>query len=221
MVSQSTERRVARNAVIFEKGDEGHSLLAVLAGQVRVGSISAEGKEVTHRVFGSGEIFGEIALLDGKPRSAHAVASEDTTLLVLERRTFLPLLMRNEGMLSRLLGVLCDRLRQTTLAVEEIALADLPARLARTICRQADEHGRRTPEGAVRLSLKLSDTDLANMVASRRETVNKQISAWRKAGLLTRDGRYLVILDGSRLRRLFESPPGSLPAAAVNFRSRS
>ena len=58
MVSQSTERRVARNAVIFEKGDEGHSLLAVLAGQVRVGSISAEGKEVTHRVFGSGEIFG-------------------------------------------------------------------------------------------------------------------------------------------------------------------
>jgi CRP-like cAMP-binding protein len=203
MVAQSQERRVARNTTIFERGDEGSSLMAVLAGRVRVGSTSPEGKEVTHRVIGPGGIFGEIALLDGKPRSAHAIAGEDTTLMVLERRTFLPMLMRDEGMLGRLLGVLCERLRQTTLAVEEIALADVGARLARAIVRLAEEYGRPVPQDGLRIGLKLSDRDLANLVASTRESVNKQISAWRRSGVVTRDGSYLVILDQKRLRALF------------------
>jgi CRP-like cAMP-binding protein len=202
MVAQSGERRVARGTVIFQKGDDGQSLMAVLAGQVRVGSTSPEGKAMTLRVIGPGEIFGEIALLDGKPRSADAVAIVDTTLMVLERRTFLPLLMANEDMLGRLLGVLCARLRETTLAMEEIAMADLAERLARRLGRLAQEYGRPAPGGGVRIGAKFSDRELANLVASTRESVNKQISAWRKAGILTRDGGYLVILNEGRLQRV-------------------
>jgi CRP/FNR family cyclic AMP-dependent transcriptional regulator len=204
VVAHSTDRRVPRNTVIFEKGDEGHSMMAVLAGRVRVGSTSSEGKELTHRVIGPGEIFGEIALLDGKPRTAHAVAIEDTTLMVVERRTFLPLLLHHEGMVERLLGVLCDRIRRTTTAIEDIALFDLPVRLARLICKLADESGQPMPGGGVRIAVKLSDRDLANLVASTRESVNKQISAWRKIGAVTRDGGFLVVRDRAGLSRLAE-----------------
>ncbi len=203
VVAHSTDRRVPRNTVIFNRGDEGHSMMAVLAGRVRVGSTSSEGKELTHRVIGPGEIFGEVALLDGKPRTAHAVAIEDTTLMVVERRTFLPLLLHHEGMVERLLGVLCDRIRRTTTAIEDIALFELPVRLARLICKLADESGKPVP-GGVRIEVKLSDTELARLVASTRESVNKQISAWRKIGAVEREGRHLVVRDRPALSRLVE-----------------
>ena len=84
--------------MIFQRGDNGSSLMAVLRGRVRISSVSGEGKEVTLNVISPGEIFGEIALLDGQPRSADATAIEDTLLLVVERRHFLPFLRQNEDL---------------------------------------------------------------------------------------------------------------------------
>ena len=210
IVAHASNRRVARGVRIFEKGDEGSSMMAVLAGRIRVGSLSPDGREITHNVIGPGGIFGEIALLDGRPRTAHAVAIEDTTLMIVERRHFLPLLMRHEGMVERLLVVLCDRLRRTTLAVEEIALFDMPARLARVICTMAQETGRALPgsgesgAGGVRIDVKLSQRDLATLVASTRESVNKQLKIWRNSGALSQEAGYLVVHDEAALRRLFE-----------------
>ena len=108
----SSERRVTRGASIFQKGDEGSSMMAVLAGRVRVSSVSVEGREITLNVIDPGEVFGEIALLDGKPRSADCTAIEETMLLVLERRHFLPFLQRHESLYLRLIAVLCDKLAQ-------------------------------------------------------------------------------------------------------------
>ena len=82
--------------MIFQRGDNGSSLMAVLRGRVRISSVSGEGKEVTLNVISPGEIFGEIALLDGQPRSADATAIEETLLLVVERRLFLPFLRQND-----------------------------------------------------------------------------------------------------------------------------
>ena len=93
--------------MIFQRGDNGSSMMAVLRGRVRISTVSGEGKEVTLNVINPGEIFGEIALLDGKPRSADATAIEDTLLLVVERRHFLPFLRQNEDLFLRLLAVLC------------------------------------------------------------------------------------------------------------------
>ena len=206
IIGLAVERRVSRGATIFSKNDDGSSLMAVLAGRVRIGSVSLDGKEVTLNVIGPGEIFGEIALLDGKPRSADAVALADTTLMVLERRLFLPFLFRSEAMLERLLGVLCDRLRRTSLALEEIALFDLPARLARVLAKLAHDYGRRLPAeqgGGVRIDFKLSQRDLATLVASTRETVNKQLRVWRDGGTIGLHEGHLVVLRPQALEALF------------------
>ena len=170
---------------------------------MRVSAVSADGREVTLNVIGPGEIFGEIALLDGKPRSADCTTLEDSVLMVVERRHFLPFLMRNEGLVDRLLGVLCDRLRRTSLALEEIALFDLQARLARLLMKLSQDYGRPLPGGGVRIDLKLSQRDLATLVASSRETVNKQLRGWREQGVVEQSAGYLVVKDSAALTRLF------------------
>ena len=112
----ASERRFRRGQTIFQRGDSGSSMMAVLRGRVRISSVSADGKEVTLNVISPGEIFGEFALLDGKPRSNDAAASEDTLLLVVERRYFIPFLAQNQDLTLRLLAVLCDKLRRTSMA---------------------------------------------------------------------------------------------------------
>jgi CRP-like cAMP-binding protein len=199
----ASERRVRRGQTIFQRGDNGSAVMAVLRGRVRISSVSAEGKEVTLNVINPGEIFGEIAFLDGEPRSADAAAIEDTLLLVVERRHFLPVLRQNEDLFLRLLAVLCSRLRRTSMALEEIALFDLPVRLARVLLKLAADYGRPVPEGT-RIDLKLSQRDLSNLVASSRESVNKQLRTWREANLLELEDGFIVLRRPADLRRLVE-----------------
>lgn len=197
----ATELRVAKGSSIFGKGDPGNSMMAVLAGRVRIGNVSPDGKEVMLNVIRQGEIFGEIALLDGKPRSADATALEDSVLLVIERRHFMPFLLRHDDLVERLLVVLCDRLRRTSLALEEIALFDLPARLARLLVKLAADYGRPVDDGT-RIDLKLSQRDLSTLVASTRESVNKQLRLWIRDGLLVQQDGYLVLRDAAALQVL-------------------
>jgi CRP-like cAMP-binding protein len=195
------EKRWPRGATIFQKGDEGTSMMAVLRGRVRVSAVSADGREVTLNVISPGEIFGEIALLDGKPRSADATAIEETTLLVVERKQFLPFLRQNDDLYLRLLAVLCDRLRRTSLALEGIALLDLPARLARLLLKLAEDYGRASAKGT-RIDMKLSQRDLSTLVAASRESVNKQLRIWRDEGVVMIDEGYLVLCRPADLQEL-------------------
>jgi CRP-like cAMP-binding protein len=199
----ASERSVGRGAVIFQKGDEGSSMMAVLRGRVRVSSVSADGKEVTLNVISPGEIFGEIALLDGKSRSADATAIENTQLLVLERRQFLPFLKQNDDLPLRLLSVLCERLRRTSVALEDLALFDLPARMARLLVKLGEDYGRPGPRG-LRIDLKLSQRDISTLVASSRESVNKQLKAWRDDGVLDVEAGYLVLRRPDSLKMMMQ-----------------
>jgi CRP-like cAMP-binding protein len=202
IIGFASERRVPRGTLIFARGDEGSSMMAVLVGRVRISAVSADGKEVTLNVIGMGEIFGEIALLDGQPRSADATAVEDTVLMVVERRQFLPFLVGSPQLVERMLVVLCDRLRKTSLVLEEIALFDLPERLARLLMKLSSDYGRPAPGGGIRIDLKLSQRDLATLVASTRETVNKQLRGWREKGVVDQVAGYLVVRDANALGRL-------------------
>jgi CRP-like cAMP-binding protein len=197
----SSEKAWPRGATIFQKGDEGSSMMAVLSGRVRISAVSSDGREVTLNVISPGEIFGEIALLDAKPRSADATAIEQTTLLVVERRQFLPFLRQNDDLYLRLLAVLCDRLRRTSLALEGIALFDLPARLARLLLKLAEDYGRPCA-GGTRVDMKLSQRDLSTLVASSRESVNKQLRIWRDEGVVSLDAGYLVLRRPAALQEL-------------------
>jgi CRP/FNR family cyclic AMP-dependent transcriptional regulator len=195
------ERSVQRGQIIFQKGDTDSSMMAVLRGSVRISSGSADGKEVIFNIIRVGEVFGEIALLDGRPRSADATAIEDSTLLVIERRHFLPFLLANQDLVLRMLAVLCQRLRQTSDALGEMVTLDLPGRLARLLVRLADDHGSVTPQGT-RIDFKLSQRDIGTRVASSRETVNKQLQVWRDAGWLSLDHGYITLREPARFRDL-------------------
>lgn len=197
----AVDRRVPRGQVIFQKGDEGSAMMAVLRGRVRISAVSAEGREVMLNVINPGEVFGEIALLDGNPRSADATAIEATDLLVVERRQFLPYLKSNEDLYPRLLAVLCARLRQTSSALEDLALFALPTRLARVLLNLARDYGRPMP-GGTRIEFKLSQRDLSTLVGASRETVNKQLGQWREAGVLGMDGGWLVVVKPDELAAL-------------------
>ena len=197
------ERRFARGTTIFSKGDPGTSMMAVLAGRLRAVNVSAEGKEVILNVIGPGEVVGEIALLDGKSRSSDVIAVEDTTAMVVERRDFLPFLFRHESLVERLLVVLCDRLRRTSGALEEIALFDLPARLARLLVKLAADYGKPYEGGGTRIGMKLSQRDLSNLVASTRESINKQLRIWREAGAIDLVDNHIVLLRPQDLQALY------------------
>ena len=199
----ASERRVRRGQTVFQRGDNASSMMVVLRGRIRISTVSAEGKEVTLNVISPGEITGEMALLDGEPRSADGSAVEDTLLLVIERRHFLPFVRQNEDLFLRLLAVLCTRIRRTSMTLEEIALFDLPARLARVLLKLGQDYGRPTPLGT-RVEMKLSQRDLSNLVASSRESVNKQLRAWRETGVVDLEDGLLVLRRPAELKRLID-----------------
>jgi CRP-like cAMP-binding protein len=195
------ERRVARGAVVVHRGDPNCALLVLVLGRLRAGAVSAEGREVTVGTMEPGAVFGEIALLDGRPRSLDVVATADSLLLSVERRDFLPFLRARPELMLRLMELLCDRLRRNSTAYEDLALAPLAARLARLLLALADAHGAPTPDG-VQIRLALSQRDMAAQVAATRERVNKQLRQWHEAGVLgDQDGR-LVLRQPAALRAL-------------------
>ncbi len=199
----ASERRVRRGQTVFQRGDNASSMMVVLRGRIRISTVSAEGKEVTLNVISPGEITGEMALLDGEPRSADGSAVEDTLLLVIERRHFLPFVRQNEDLFLRLLAVLCTRIRRTSMTLEEIALFDLPARLARVLLKLGQDYGRPTPRGT-RVEMKLSQRDLSNLVASSRESVNKQLRAWRETGVVDFEDGLLLLRRPADLKLLID-----------------
>ena len=195
------ERRVARDAVVVRRGEADCTLLILVHGRLRVGAVSAEGREVTIGLIEPGAVLGEIALLDGRPRSLDVVAMADSLLLSVERRDFLPFLRARPDLMLRLMALLCDRLRQASAAFQDVALAPLAARLARLLLTLAEAHGAPTPQG-VQIRLPLSQRDMAAQVAATRERVNKQLRQWHEAGVLgDQDGR-LVLRQPDALRAL-------------------
>lgn len=198
------ERRYGDDEVIFRRGDAGTSMMAVLDGRVRIGVSSEGGKEITLAILPPGSVFGEIALIDGKGRTADAIALGACRLLVLDQRDFLPFLERHPRTAIRLLQVMCDRVRRANGLFESLVFMGLEGRLARLLLQLASEHGENTPQGR-RLALKLSQGEIANLVAATRESVNKQLRAWTEQGLVGLDRGHLVLRDEAGLRMLAET----------------
>jgi CRP/FNR family cyclic AMP-dependent transcriptional regulator len=198
---QATDRTVRRGKLVFQKGDEGSYMVAVLSGRIRISATSAEGREVTLNMIDAGEVFGELALLDCKPRSADATALEDSSLMLVDRRHFLPYLASNHALALRVIDVLCERLRDTSETLGNFAMLDLPGRLARKLINLAEQYGR-SENGHTRLDIRLSHTDLGRFVGSSRETVNKQMRAWEDAGIVTREGGRIALCKLLVLRQI-------------------
>jgi len=180
LLAHSQIRRHSTGEQIFAMGSPGDSMMAVLRGEVRITSPSPDGREVVLNTISAGEAFGEIALLDGHERTGAATAGTDCELLVLHRRDFLPFLRQNADLCIILLGVLCQRLRNTTEQVGDVAFVPLESRLAKTLLRLAMPSDDKT-DGA---ALRVTQRELGNMVGGSRERVNRQLKAWEKEGLI-------------------------------------
>lgn len=203
LTSRLHRRNLRRGETIFRKGDPGDSVMAVASGRVRISSSSAEGRTAILNYVSPGEIFGEIALLDGKQRTADASAAEETELLVLNRRDFLPLLERHPELCMRLIDMLCDRLRHTNELIEDLTFLVGKLRLAKALLRFANSHGHPYGCSGVRIDMELPQKELGENTSMTRENVNKILGEWRREGLIDKDDRQIItIIDRERFERM-------------------
>lgn len=204
LAASATVTHHPAHATIFQKGDTGTSMMAVIRGRVKICTYSADGKELVLNIIGQGGLFGEIALLDGQARSGDAVTLEPTDLLVLERNRLLPFLTGNPEIATRLIAVLCQRLRQTSEHLEDALLREAPSRVARGLLRLAITFGREEPAG-VRLDIKLSQQQIGSLIGISRESVNKYLGEWSRAGYIAVSGGMITIRDRDALEDISEA----------------
>jgi CRP-like cAMP-binding protein len=193
-------RRFRRNEVIMHQGDPGDALHIVAAGAVKIILPSAEGEEAIIATLRPGDFFGELALLDGEPRSATVSALEPSETFALPRLVFMELLDSVPGLRDALLAGLAKELRRLTGHVEELHFLDLAGRLATRLARLAQE-AEPTAQGEIHLSWPYTQSDLAAMIGGTRQSVNRLLSELVDDGFLRIERDTLVIVDLEELAR--------------------
>jgi CRP-like cAMP-binding protein len=191
-----------RGQYLWYQGDDDARLAVVAAGLLKVVISSEQGDEIVLNTLGPGETLGEIALLDGSPRSAAVVAAEPTWALMLSRSTVLTLLARHPTVLDALLRSLGGLVRRLTEQTGDLVFLDLGGRLAKLLIRLAEAHSTAGPPAVVNLGL--SQSDLASMVGATRPAVNRALQSMAARGLISMDGRVIVLRDVAALRRRAE-----------------
>ena len=186
-------RRFDKDQVIILAEEEGDALFIISSGQVKVSIVSEDGREVILSLLGTGSVFGELSLLDGKPRSANVVATENTDLYMLRRSDFLQLVYKVPQIAVGLLAELAARLRKTDRKIEGLALLDVTSRISETLLQLADEHGTETDDGVL-LKSRPTHQQIANMSGTTRETVSRVLKRLEKQGYISTEGRTITIV---------------------------
>jgi CRP-like cAMP-binding protein len=195
-------RHFRRGEVLFHEGDPGDALFIVASGAVKVVVPSEEGEEAILATLKRGDFLGELALLDGAPRSASAIALEATDALTLPRDQFRALADAEPAIRGALLEAMARELRRLTKHVAELHFLDLTGRLAARLVRLAEDHGERLPDGSVRLDAPLTQSDLAAMIGATRQSVNKLLGEFEEEGLLRLERDSIVVADVAALARV-------------------
>lgn len=188
---------------VFAIGCPGDQMMALLSGSIRISVPSSAGKELSLAIIQPGEVFGELALLDGKERSADAVAKTPSMVAVLDRRDILSFFDRNPSAWPNLVKVLCQRLRHTDQVFAEVALLEFPMRLAKMILRIANSESDSAP--AAQSKIQFSQRELADMVGGSRESVNKCLRNWQRTGLVRISKGSIVIIDRRALENIADA----------------
>ena len=195
LVARAHLRKFDAGETIFLMDSTGESMMAILEGNVRISVPSPEGKEIVLAILHPGEVFGEIALLDGKGRTADARAMTRCNIAVLDRRDVVSFFERQPNAWPKLVEVLCDRLRRTDQHLAEMALLEIPLRLAKTLLRLLAED-----TGGERIAL--SQRELGNIVGASRESVNKCLNEWQRRGIVTIEDNFITIANRKVLEQM-------------------
>jgi CRP-like cAMP-binding protein len=194
-----------RGATIVSKGDPGNSLIAVISGTVKISISSPDGRSAILNLIGPGEIFGEVAVLDGLARTADATANTNCEIYVIDRRDFLPFVRSQPALAMKFIELLCTRLRWTSDQVEEVILQDLPGRLASALLRLTEKH--KLAQGG--RTIAITQQEISEMVGMTRESINKQLRAWATRNLVRLEHGAIVVLNAGMLRELAEAGSGN------------
>lgn len=202
-------RRFSAGQVIFHHGDPGGLLYIISRGKVKIAHSSPDGQEALLAILGAGDFFGELALLDNSPRSATAEALEDTDTLTLHRADFRRFLSSNPDFAMHVLHTMAQHIRRLNSQLSDIFFLDLSGRLARTLLRLADRHGRESDDGIL-IDLSLTQTDLAEMTGATRVSINKTLGRFRRSKWVKTRGRYFIITDREGLENLIQVSGGAV-----------
>lgn len=194
LASYAHTKSAPSGMTIFVKGDPGNSLFAVCAGTVKISNRSADGKDAVFNLINAGEIFGEIALLDGHPRTADAMAVTNCDLMVIDRRDFVPMVANNPEISLKLIELLCARLRRTSEQVEDVIFLDLPARLAKTLLWLSKES-----KSADRRRVSITQREIGQIIGMSRESTNKQLRIWEERNWIRLERGGVVVLSAGPL----------------------
>ncbi|HEY1534626.1 MAG TPA: Crp/Fnr family transcriptional regulator [Polyangiaceae bacterium] len=188
--------------VVVSQGEPARALFAIVRGRLKVVSCGPDGRDTLLGIMSDGEVFGEVALLDGGVRSATCTTLEPGELLLIERDQFRKLLQESPAISLKLLEVLARRLRRLSQRSEDAASLDVPGRLARSLLELASRFGEsmRPPSREILITLQLSQQELGDMIGATRESVNKQLSDWTRQGFLRLQAGRMVIADIQRIR---------------------
>jgi CRP/FNR family transcriptional regulator, cyclic AMP receptor protein len=209
LVELSITRRLVREQVLFRKGDEGGALYGVLEGAVRIAVVGPSGKKRVLNVMEPGDVFGEIALLDGLPRTAEASAIIPSRLVEIRRRDFLALMEREPKLSTHVLELLCERLRWVSALVEDAVFLPVPARVAKRLLALTVAYGREGLAGTD-IELPISQGEIAHMAGASRERVSILLAEWARHDLLSLGWRHITVRNRAVLEQIArgDSPQG-------------
>ena len=196
-------QRLKKKQVLFRKGDEGTALYIIHKGKVKIVLSSKAGEEVIPAIFSQGDFFGEMSLLDQKPRSADAVALEESEVLVLNRTDFFSFLKKNENAIKCVLACLSERLRKTDDMLEDASFLTVAGKLAKKLIELGREFGvkEKKEKPAIKISIRLTQQDIAELIGTTRESINKELKVLRDKGMISTEGGFIKIIDLERLKR--------------------
>ena len=170
---------------------------------------SPDGRNAILNIVGPGEIFGEIALLDGQPRSTDAIANSNCELFVIDRREFIPFVKAQPALAMKFIELLCERLRSTSDQVEQIILQNLPGRLASALLRLSKSTPLPPRRGR---TIAITQQEISEMVGMTRESINKQLRAWAGRDWVRLEHGAIVVLNAEMLRETAEAGAGTATA---------
>ncbi len=188
----TSRRSCPKDTVVFFENEEGDTFFCIVDGRIKVTILGDDGREVILSVLGRGDFFGEMALLDNEPRSATAIAVEDTELLSLHRNDFQSVLSDNRSIMSALIKVLAARLRRANHQISTLALLDVYGRVARVIVDTARDEGKRLKDGRIAFR-RATHQEIANRIGTTRETVTRMLKDLERQGLIHIEGKEVVV----------------------------
>ena len=191
-------RRLNAGSTLFHEGDPGDAMYVVVDGKLRMSRLSGSGTEATLALIGAGDCTGELALFDGRPRSATATAMQATRLFVVSRDDFITWIRERPAAALALLETLSLRIRRTNEIVTDLVFLDLPHRLAKHLLTLASSHAE--SGNARRPRLQVTQAELASMLGVSRESVNKQLNQFSRDGWITLSRGAVIIDDAEALR---------------------